>query len=334
VTEAVDAQRDLDAVHSATLAAFLGAVVIGGANFVAVKVTVDELDPLYGAASRFALAAVVFCLILAVTRAQLPRGMALVGATVYGALGFGAAYACMYIALQELSVGVASVLMATAPVFALALAAMQRLEPLTVRGLAGGALAVAGIAVLSARSLGGDVPFEYLVAALIAPAVMAQATIAAKRFPRTDPIATNAVGMLVGAALLAAASVAAGETWTAPSDGATWAAAAWLVLAGSVGLFWLFLFVVQRWTASASTYAVPLMPVVAVALAAVLTDDAIGVEEIAGGVLVIGGAYVGALRAERRPAPVATPDPGGCVTCELGRERAPLEPAAAATRGA
>jgi hypothetical protein len=36
------------------LGAFAGAVFIGGSNFVAVKVTVDELDPLYGAATRFA----------------------------------------------------------------------------------------------------------------------------------------------------------------------------------------------------------------------------------------------------------------------------------------
>jgi drug/metabolite transporter (DMT)-like permease len=306
-------------VDGVTLAAFGGAVVIGGANFVAVKVTVEELAPLYGAASRFALASLVFFALLALTRTPFPRGTALAGAAVYGTLGFGAAYALMYVALVELSVGVASVLMATVPVFTLALAALQRLEPLTVRGLAGGALAVAGIGVLSARTLGGDVPFRYLLAALVAPVVIAQAAIVAKRFPRTHPIATNAVGMLVGAAMLAVASLVAGEAWTVPRQGATWAAGAWLVAAGSVGLFWLFLFVVQRWTASASTYAVPLMPVVAVALAAGVTGEAVGPLEAAGGLLVIAGAYVGALRRERRRPAVTPPDPGGCVAAEVGR---------------
>jgi drug/metabolite transporter (DMT)-like permease len=225
------------------------------------------------------------------------------------------------------------VLMATVPVFTLALAALQRVEPVTIRGVAGSALAVTGIAVLSARSLGGDVPLRYFAAALIAPIVIAESTIIVKRFPKTHPVATNAVGMLVGAALLASASLVASETWTVPQDAETWAAAAWLVVAGSVGLFWFFLFVVQRWTASASTYAIPLMPVVAVALAVVLTDEAVGWLEAAGGVLVIAGAYVGALRRERRPA-VVPADPGGCVSTEIGEERGePPEAAPAPARG-
>lgn len=320
-------------VDGVTLGAFAGAVVIGGANFVAVKVTVEELAPLYGAASRFGVAALVFFAILALTRTPIPRGAALVGAAIYGTLGFGLAYALMYVALVELSVGVAAVLMAAVPVFTLALAALQRLEPLTRRGLAGGALAVAGIAVLSSRSFGGDIPFPYLLAALVAPIVVAEAAIVAKRFPRTDPIATNAVGMLVGAALLTAASLAAGEAWTVPQAGDTWAAVAWLVVAGSVGLFWLFLFVVQRWTASASTYAIPLMPVVAVALAAGLTGETVGPEEAIGGLLVIGGAYVGVSRRARPRSAVAPTDPGGCVTAELGEERGGVpETAPAAVR--
>jgi drug/metabolite transporter (DMT)-like permease len=278
-----------------------------------VKVTVEELAPLWGAASRFAVAALVFLAILVATRTAFPRGAALVGAAVYGVLGFGIAYALMYVALTELSVGVAAVLMATVPLFTLALAALQRLEPVTRRGLAGGALAIAGIAVLSARSFGGDVPVLYFLAALAAPIVIAQSAITLKRFPRTHPVATNAVGMLVGAVLLGVVSVAAGEAWTMPQDGSTWVAVAWLVAAGSVGLFWLFIFVVQRWTASASTYAVPLMPIVAVALAAAVTDEAVGLFEVAGGVLVIAGAYVGALRQERRHPDVAPVDPGGCA---------------------
>jgi drug/metabolite transporter (DMT)-like permease len=320
-------------VDGLTLAAFGGAVVIGGANFVAVKATVEELAPLWGAASRFALAALVFLAILLVTRTAFPRGAALVGAAIYGVLGFGIAYALMYVALVELSVGVAAVLMATVPLLTLALAALQRVEPLTGRGLAGGALAVAGIAVLSVRSFGGDVPFRYFLAALLAPIVIAQSAIVLKRFPRTHPVATNAVGMLVGATLLGIVSAAAGEAWTVPPDAATWAAAAWLVVAGSVGLFWLFIFVVQRWTASASTYAVPLMPIVAVALAAALTDETVGIPELAGGVLVIAGAYVGALWRERRPADVAPADPGGCAAAGPAQPGGPPEAAPVPARG-
>ena len=243
----------------------------------------------------------------AARRIPLPRGRALAGAALYGLLGFGTAYALLYIALVELSAGVASVLMATVPLATLALAALQRTERFTARGLAGATLAVGGIAVLSVHSLGGDVPFWYLLAAVVAPLAVAQSTIVAKPFPRTDPIAANAIGMLAGTALLTAASLAWGESWTVPQAGDTWLAVAWLVVAGSVGMFWLFLFVVRRWTASATSYVLPLMPVVAVALDAGLNGEPIGAEVIAAGLLVIAGVYVGVLRGSRSEVPEAAP---------------------------
>jgi drug/metabolite transporter (DMT)-like permease len=299
-----DRRNDVD---SATLAAFVAVVIVGGANFVAVKDTVEELDPLYGAAMRFGLAALIFFAILVARRIPLPRGRALAGAALFGLLGFGTAYALLYIALVELSAGVASVVMATVPILTLALSALQGLEHLTARGLAGGALAVGGIAVLSVHSLGGDVPFLYLLAALVAPLAVAQSTIVAKRFPRTDPVAANAVGMLAGTALLTAASLAWGESWVVPQARDTWLAVAWLVVAGSVAMFWLFLLIVRRWTASASSYVLPLMPIVAVALDAGLNGESIGAEVIAAGLLVIAGVYVGALRRAREPVPAPTP---------------------------
>jgi drug/metabolite transporter (DMT)-like permease len=292
-------------VDGATLGAFAGVVIVGGANFIAVKDTVAELDPLYGAALRFGLACVIFFAILVALRIPLPRGRALAGAAIYGLLGFGTAYALLYIALVELTAGVASVLMATVPLATLALAALQRTERFTARGLAGGALAVGGIAVLSVHSLSGDVPFPYLLAALVAPVAVAQSTIVAKRFPRTDPIAANAIGMLAGTALLALASLAWGESWAVPQARDTWLAVAWLVVAGSVGMFWLYLLIVRRWTASATSYVLPLMPIVAVALDAGLNDEPIGPEVIAAGVLVIAGVYIGVLRGWRAPVPEA-----------------------------
>ncbi len=71
-------------------------------------------------------------------------------------------------------------------------------------------------------------------------------------------------------------------------------------MAGSVGLFYLFLFVMGHWTASATVYALTLMPVVAVTLGAWLVREPITPEIVAGAALVVLAVYVGALR--RRPA--------------------------------
>ena len=67
------------------------------------------------------------------------------------------------------------------------------------------------------------------------------------------------------------------------------------LVAATVGLFVLVLFVVQRWTASATAYVFVLMPVVAVILGALVADEAITVATVVGGAIVVAGVYVGAL---------------------------------------
>ena len=55
------------------LGAFTGAVVIGGTNFVAIRYSNRELDPIWGAGLRFALAAVVFGVLFGALRLPFPR---------------------------------------------------------------------------------------------------------------------------------------------------------------------------------------------------------------------------------------------------------------------
>ena len=94
--------------------------------------------------------------------------------------------------------------------------------------------------------------------------------------------------------MLVAAAVA-GERLTLPADEETQLAVAYLV-AATVGLFLLVLYVVRRWTASATSYVFVLMPVVAIALGALVADEPIALTTIVGGAIVCAGVYVGATR--------------------------------------
>lgn len=290
-----------------TVAAFLGAAIIGGSNFVAVRFSNEELDPMFGAAFRFALASLLLLGIMALTGRHLPRGRAAAGAVIYGLLGFGVSYALLYIALVEISAGTSSVILAGTPLFTLMLAVAHRQESFSSRGLVGAALAVVGIGVLSGGSLGSEFPLAFLLAAVVGAVCVAESSVIVKSFPRTDPITTNAVGMAAGTVLLATASVVSGEQWMLPKTTRTWLVLAWLVVAGSVGLFILFLFVIARWTASATVYALTLMPVVAVTLGAVLADEPVTIELLAGGVLVLVAVYVGAISHGRAKPETAQP---------------------------
>ena len=56
-----------------TLAAFGATILIGGANAIAVRFTLRELSPFWGATLRFALATLVLGTFVLVTRRPLPR---------------------------------------------------------------------------------------------------------------------------------------------------------------------------------------------------------------------------------------------------------------------
>jgi len=285
----------------ATLAAYATMIVIAGSNFVAVRFSNQELPPFWGATLRFAIACALFSSVMRWRGAALPRGRALAGVAIYGALGFGAFYALMYWALVSVPAGLASVLVALVPLLTFFLAIAHGLERFRLRGLAGALIAVAGIAVVFVEQLGGAVEVAALLACIAAAACAAESAVLAKVFPRVDPAATNAVGMLAGLAILAPLSLVAGEVWTMPQRIDTMVAVLYLVTIGSVGLFALFLYVLRRWTATATSYLLVLSPLVTVAVASLLAGEQISVQFALGGVLVGAGVYVGALSGSTIP---------------------------------
>jgi drug/metabolite transporter (DMT)-like permease len=249
-----DERREPD---PATLAAFLLLVVFAGGNAPAIRyVSCEdcELDPFWGAAMRFLLAAAIFALLSAVRRLELPRGRAFVGASVYGALQFGAGFGFVYWSLVHAPAGLAQVLLACVPLFTFGLALAQAQERFRWEGLIGGALALAGIVVVFGSGVDTGVPLTSMLAIVAGAVCWAEALVAVKRFPRLDPAVMNAVGMAVGAVVLLLLGVLSDEAFALPESSSTLAAQVYLVVAGSVGVFWLYVFVVQRWTASAASY--------------------------------------------------------------------------------
>jgi drug/metabolite transporter (DMT)-like permease len=103
-----------------------------------------------------------------------------------------------------------------------------------------------------------------------AAASMAEAGIVVKKFPRSHPIMMNAVGMTVGAIMLSVASLLSGEAWTIPTLASTWLAFGYIVVFVTVIAFFLYLFVLGRWTASGTSYGFVLIPLITVVLATTL----------------------------------------------------------------
>ena len=278
------------------LAAFVAGAVLAGGNAVGIRVSNRELDPLWGAGLRFLLAACLLGVVMVALRLRVPRGSALLGVLLYGALIFGGAFSFTYYALVRIHAGLGQTLLALVPLATLLLAVLQRQERLRLAAVAGTLLSLAGIAVISGVSGRESLPWLSLLAVLGAVLCFAEATVLVRRFPPVHPVTTNALGMVVGAAILVVLSFLVGQSIVLPERDATWLALAYLVVLGSGPVFVLYLVVVRLWGASRAAYSFVLIPLITVLLSAWIDDEPVGVGLVAGGLMVLAGVYVGALR--------------------------------------
>jgi drug/metabolite transporter (DMT)-like permease len=297
------------------LGAFGVIVLLGGTNFVAGRVSIRELPPFWAGGLRLAAAAAVLLALVAIQRLPVPRGRALLGVLAYGVLGFGAAYGFAYWGFQQVSAGLGAVILSVTPLFTFGLALLHGQENFRWRPLLGGAVALAGIAVMFSGTVSAAVPLASLLAIVAMALCNAEASVLVKQFPKSHPITTNAIAMLIGAVMLLVLSGLFREPRPIPTQTSTWVALLYLIVLGSTTLFVLFLFVLRSWPASTVSYMFVLFPFVAVALSVWLDGTRITPALALGGILVLLGVFVGAV--SRDPF-VKTPHrvgPEPCLTC-------------------
>jgi drug/metabolite transporter (DMT)-like permease len=293
-------------------AVFVAMALIGGANPVGVAIAVDELDPLWAAALRFLVAGTIFAGAMVVFRVPVPHGRSLIGSIVYGILGFFAAFALLFWGFRETPPGTGQIIVALVPLLTLFLAVAHGLEVFSGRALLGMLIAIGGLVFLVNDRIDANVPLPSLLAVVAGAGFLAESGVVVKLTPRAHPIATNAVGMLAGGALLLALSAAIGDAWTLPTQSDTWAAMTFLVLGGSVAVFGLYVFLLGRWTASAVSYSLLLQPVPTLIYSALLTGEQLTPSLIVGGAVILAGVYIGAFTSGRHEAGV--PEPGSSTT--------------------
>jgi drug/metabolite transporter (DMT)-like permease len=293
------------------LAAFIAESVLAGGNAVGVRFSNRELDPFWGAGLRFTLAAALLGFVMVLMRLPFPRGRALAGAMVYGALLFGATFGLAYYAFVRIHAGLGQTLLALVPLATLLLAVAQRQERLRAAAVAGTLLSVVGVGLISGLSERESVPLLSVLALLAAVLCFAEATVLVRRFPPVHSVTLNAVGMATGALVLILLALLFGDSIVLPQEAETWLALAYLVAVGSGVVFVLYVFVIRVWSASRAAYGFVITPVATVLLSAWLDDEPITVGLVFGGVLILAGVYVGALRPARESesTPVAAEEP-------------------------
>lgn len=287
------------------LIAFLLFVLVAGGSSVAIRISYAELAPFWSAASRFTLGALVFWVIALVRRLPLPRGRALLGAVIFGVLTVGLAFLLAAWGLVATPASLYQILMALVPLITIFLASLHGIEAITRRGLFGSFLAVGGIAYTVGGASTAQFSLPHIAAILLAALCIAEGGVLIKKFPPNPPVMTNAIGMTIGALILATASRLRGEAWVLPTQTETWLAFLYLVIFVTITAFLLYMFVLGSWSASNTSYGFVLIPLVTIVAAATLAGEEISGNFLVGGVLVLAGVLVGALLPSKtRPAEV------------------------------
>jgi drug/metabolite transporter (DMT)-like permease len=266
---------------------FIGCCLIWGSTFLAIRIGNESVPPIWAATLRLLLAApLLFALVLA-TRQRFPRGPALRGAVLFGVLNMGVNFSLLYWGERVVPSGIAAVLYATVPLSTALIAAAMGVERLAARKVAAAALAIVGVGIIFAGEIRLDVPLEGLVAVFLAATAAALSTVILKQHPQPSAFAVNAVGAVAGAVVCALVSVVLGEDHSLPTSVAGWWPILYLVLAGSLGAYVLYAWLIQHWPVTNASMIDVVVPVIAVILGAAAKAEQRSPESYLGAVVVL-----------------------------------------------
>jgi drug/metabolite transporter (DMT)-like permease len=277
-------------------AAFVACCLIWGSTFLAIRVGNESVPPEWAATLRLSLAAPLLALIVVVRKDRWPRGAALQGTLLFGIFNFGVNLGLLYWGERVVPSGIAAVLYATVPLSTSLIAAAIGVEKLVTRKVIASVVAIAGVGTIFAGEMRLDVPFEGLIAVFLAATAASLSSVLLKRTPQPSVFATNAVGAAAGAVICLAASLVLGEDHALPSTVAGWWPVIYLTLAGSLGAYVIWTWLVGHWSVTSASYVGVVVPVIAVFLGALLLRETRSPETYLGAAIVL-VAVVTALRA-------------------------------------
>jgi drug/metabolite transporter (DMT)-like permease len=281
--------------------AFAACGAIWGSTFLVISIGNDALAPVWAATLRLTLAAL---LLGAWTRTQgraLPRGAALRAALGYGVAQFGVNLPLLYWGEKMVPSGLSAVVYATIPLTSALMTRALGLERLTPGKVLGALVAFGGVALLFSSTLHAEAAPVGLGAIFVGATAASLGSVLLKRGPRQDPFGANAVGCAIGAPIAAAVSFALGESHALPATlGAAWPLL-YLTVGGSLGAYVLMSWLLTHWSVTRTAYVTVIVPVIALALGALVRHERLVPANLGGAALVLAGLLIG-MRPERRPA--------------------------------
>ncbi|MCK1395891.1 DMT family transporter [Bradyrhizobium sp. 1] len=269
--------------------------ILWGGSFFFNGAALRELPPLTLVFLRVALGAAILLPLLRMQGISLPKGMT--GWKPFVAIGLlnnVIPFSLIVIGQTFIPSGLASILNATTPLFAVMVMAAAREEALQMRRVAGVALGLLGVIIL--RGWGIETRAEQGLGILLCLGGALSygfAALAARRLLKdSPPLGTATFQLMASTVMMAIVAGAVEQPWHLPMPGLT----TWLAVLGlaalSTALAYIVFFQILRRSGATNVMLVTLLiPVTAILLGWLVLGEPISVREIAGAV-VIGSALL------------------------------------------
>ncbi|MEU8764219.1 EamA family transporter [Streptomyces sp. NPDC048659] len=331
--------------------ALVSAFAFGGSGVAAKPLIEAGLDPLHVVWLRVAGAALVMLPVAWRHRDLVRRKPALLAG--FGLLAVAGVQGFYFASLSRIPVGVALLIEYLAPALVLGWVRFVQKRPVTRRAAVGVVLAVGGLACVVQVWSGLSFDLLGLLLALAAACCQVGYFVLSDQggdeADPVDPIGVIAYGLLIGAVVLTALARPWRMDWavlggTADLNGTAapaWLLLGWIILIATVLAYATGVVSVRRLSPQVAGVVACLEAVIATVLAWVLLAEHLGPAQIAGGAVVLVGAFIAqsATPKAAAEAPVAQGGtagtvPGGVPDGAAGRERADGESALSGERSA
>jgi drug/metabolite transporter (DMT)-like permease len=281
--------------------AFLAIYVLWGTTFLAIRIAVLEVPPLFAAGVRFFTAGVLLYVFTRLRGTARPTPLEWKNLAVIGLVMFVAEYGPLFWAEKYLTSGLTSILAATIPLITIALEMLVfHMQPFRWGVMGATLLGFFGVGVLVLPNSGGNVALVPCLAVLLGSVGWALGSVLQRRMkmPASRPLTSGGAMMLGGAGLLMLSGMF-GELHPFPHVSLRAALAlGYLITCGSLLAFTAFVWLLGRMPASKISSHAYVNPVVAVALGYFIAKEQLTGRTLVGAAIVLVSVFL-ILRANR-----------------------------------
>ncbi|WP_107653601.1 EamA family transporter [Nocardia suismassiliense] len=287
--------------YAGTLAVTALTPIVWGSTYAITTEFLPPDRPLFTALMRALPAGLA---LLAITRV-LPRGNWIGRAAVLGLLNIGAFFPLLFLAAYRLPGGVAGVLGAVAPMFALGLATVVLAEKPNGRKVIAGLIGVFGVALVVLRA-NAQLDTVGVIAGLAGAASMAAGTVLTQRWGRPEgvgPLAMTGWQLTAGGLFILPLALLI-EGAPPALDSRAIGGYLYIGIIGTAAAYWLWLRGISKVPATSVAFLGLLSPVSAAVIGWIALGQALSPLQMAGLVIALGGTVLGQMAGRPKAVPV------------------------------